>query len=142
MSIIMVKGIRKYLLSHHLPQDYDRCFLIKVGNKSYRICARCIGWYLSFLIFWLLLLFNIDFLLNYKIIILYFFPIPAIFDWSLHKLRNLKGTNILRVLSGILIGLTFAMLLYSFVTNPFDIHFWLVSIIYVTIVVIVLKHSP
>jgi len=137
----MTKKIRKYLLSHHLPKDYDRCFLIKIKNKNYRICARCSGWYLSFLMFWILLLFNVNFLLNYKFIILYFFPIPAILDWILHQFRIFKGTNVLRFLTGILIGLTFAMLLYTFIKNPFDIHFWFVSIIYVTLVSIVLKCS-
>jgi len=141
MLVVMSRDIYKYLLSHHLPKDYDRCFLIKIRGESYRICARCSGWYLSFLIFWLLLLFDVDFLLNYKIIVLYFFPVPAILDWSLHKLTRFKGTNILRFITGILIGLTFAMLLHSFIINPFDINFWSVSVIYVLIVVAVYKHT-
>jgi len=136
---MMFKEIQKYLLSHHEPKDYNRCLLIKFGGKEYYICSRCSGWYSSFILFWIFLLIGIDFILSYKIIILYLFPIPALIDWSLHRFRICNGNNLSRILTGFLIGLTFATLLYTFIKNPFDINFWIVSIIYTFIVVIIFK---
>ena len=137
----MFEEIRKYLLSHHEPKDYNRCFLIKIGDKEYYICSRCSGWYISFILFWIILFMGIDLILNYKTIILYLFPIPAIVDWSLHRFNVCDGNNFFRILTGFLIGLTFATLLYTFIKNPFDIDFWTVSIIYITIVAIIFKQT-
>lgn len=66
---------------------------------------------------------------------------PAIIDWSLHRLRIYEGTNILRVVTGLLIGLTFATLLYTFLETPFDINFWSVSMIYILTVSIIFNFS-
>ncbi len=129
----------KYLLSHHLPKEYNRCFLIKFRNRKIRICSRCSGWYISFLLFWFLLLMGSDFLLNYKNIILYLFPIPAIIDWSLHRFKIHEGNNFSRIITGFLIGLTFATLLYSFIINPLDINFWIVSILYASMSILIFK---
>ena len=137
----MFEEIRKCLLSHHEPKDYNRCFLIKFGDKKYYICSRCSGWYISFILFWIILLIGIDFILSYKTIILYLFPIPAIVDWSLHRFRIYDGNNFSRILTGFLIGLTFATLLYTFIKNPFDTDFWIVSIIYTVIVAIIFKNT-
>jgi len=82
---------------------------------------------------------GIDFILSYKTIILYLFPIPAIIDWGLHRFKIYDGSNLSRIFTGFLIGLTFATLLYTFIKNAFDINFWIVSIIYTVIVAIIFK---
>lgn len=129
----------KYLLSHHLPKEYNRCIILKFHNKKIRICSRCSGWYISFLLFWVLFFSGLNFFLNYKIIILYLFPIPAIIDWSLHRFKIYQGINLLRIITGFLIGLTFALLWYSFIINPLDVNFWIVSISYTIIAMIIFK---
>ena len=117
----------KYVLSHHLPKDYNRCLAIKFHDKTVRICSRCFGWYTSFVIFWIMLFIEFDFFLSYETIILYLFPLPAIADWSLHRFGIYDGTNLSRVITGFMIGLTFASLLYVFVKNPLDMNFWISS---------------
>jgi len=129
----------KYLLSHHLPKDYDRCLQINVNDRKVRICSRCLGWYISFFLFWVLLFLDLNFLLNYKMIILYFFPAPAMIDWSLHRFGFYSGNNLSRVSTGFLLGLTFAMMTYLFIKNPLRVHFWIVSVLYISIGVVIFK---
>lgn len=138
---MMLKEIRNYILSHHEPKDYNRCFFITLHEKRTYICSRCAGWYTSFLLFWILSFLRVEFFLNYSFIILYFFPMPAIIDWSLHRFKIYEGTNLTRIFSGFLIGLTFATLLYTFLKNPFNMDFWLVSITYSMITFFVFKFT-
>lgn len=138
---MMSQKILDYILSHHEPKDYGRCFSITISRKKYHFCSRCVGWYSSFLIFWFTLFLGINFLPNYEFVVLYLFPIPAIVDWSLHKFEIYDGTNFSRILTGFLIGFTFANLLYIFFRNPFDCHFWAVTICYAMIVMAVLNST-
>lgn len=133
----MLKDILSYILSHHEPKDYNRCLSLTVAGNKYNICSRCAGWYSSFLFFWILLAIDIDFLLNYNIVIIFLFPIPAIFDWSLHKFKIYKGTNASRFITGLFLGLAFATILYIFFRNPFDPLIWIVSLLYTTIIAII-----
>jgi len=129
----------KYLLSHHLPKDYDRCLQVNFNDRKVRICSRCLGWYTSFLLFWVLLFLDLTFLLSYEMVVLYFFPAPAMIDWALHRFSLYNGSNLSRVSTGFLLGFTFAMLSYIFITNPLSVNFWVVSVLYTSIGVVIFK---
>jgi uncharacterized membrane protein len=137
----MPRKIWGYALSHHQPKDYDRCFSITVSGKEHRLCSRCLGWYSSFTIFWSVLPFGIDFLLDHGLLILYLFPIPAVADWSLHRFKIHEGTNLTRFGTGFLLGFTFANLLHILLKNPLDPNFWVVTIAYTTIVTAVFHYT-
>jgi len=138
----MAHKVWDYILSHHDQEDYNRCFSVKVLGKRCYLCARCSGWYLSFLLFWFLFLLNIDFLIKYSLVILYFFPVPALIDWGLHKLGVWEGKNSTRFASGFLIGFTFAQLTYIFFKNPLNFHFWVVTLTFVSTVAVIWKMKP
>ena len=40
-----VAETRRYLLSHHEPEEFDRCYAPAVRGRRVRLCARCSGVY-------------------------------------------------------------------------------------------------
>lgn len=90
-------------ICHQRP---DRSFFI--FNKKIPLCARCSGIYVSFVIGMVFAIFNINWLINFKLYqILVFFIIgiiPLLVDGftQLYKLR--ESNNILRLITGLLTG--------------------------------------
>jgi uncharacterized membrane protein len=127
---------KKYILSHHLPKDYKRCLKFRINKKAYFICSRCFGLYLGFFIF--LVLFYIFQIPSFTFI-LYLFPIPALVDWSMYRFNIYQGTNSSRIITGFLLGITYAGLLHTFIKNPLDFNFWFVVSIYLIIGTLIFK---
>ena len=40
-----VAETRRYLLSHHEPEEFDRCYAPSVRGRRVHLCARCCGVY-------------------------------------------------------------------------------------------------
>ena len=122
-----------------MPKDYDRCVKAKVNKKTYYVCARCLGLYIGLITFLIVFFSNVFF--DYISIVLaaYIFPIPAFLDWSLHKFKKSQGTNVSRIITGFMVGITYAALIYLFVRNPFDYNFWIVIVAYAALLIILLK---
>ena len=137
----MPRKIWNYALSHHQPRDYGRCFSITVGGKERHLCSRCLGWYSSFAIFWIVLPFGVNFFLDHGLLVLYLFPMPAVVDWGLHRFGIYEGTNLTRVFTGFLLGFTFADLSYVLLKNPLDPNFWAVTITCTTIVAAIFRYT-
>ena len=92
---IGIKETSKYILSHHEPKDYYKCYLLKLNNKKLYFCSRCTGIYIGIII-GLLLHFSKsvnEYYYYYPIII---FPIFTLIDWSITAFTNNKSTNFFR----------------------------------------------
>lgn len=55
-------------------------------------------------------------------IFLFFFPIPPIVDWSFSILLGNRGINIIRLVTGILAGVSVGTLLHFHIRDPFNIY--------------------
>lgn len=113
-------------LSHHRPEDHDRCLLLAVGGgRRIAICARCSTLY-PLLVATLVLQIAadlgaaahwIDTLLTLGL------AAPALFDWGLSRLRA-RGRNAWRLLSGALLGVALGRGLYLYFRDPLAEIFW------------------
>ena len=106
----IVKGITetsKYILSHHTPDKYYKCYILKIGGRSVPFCSRCLGIYSGiFAGFAIHFTTNID--INLYFIALLVLPIPTLIDWSINAFNRHKSYNILRTFFGILLGIAYS----------------------------------
>lgn len=102
----------EFLLSHHLPTRYARTLGFPVGGRTVHLCARCTGQAIGVLTLLLLYLasdpLRTSLFLPAIQILFAFAPLPSAFDWLTQSLGQRESTNGVRVLSGILLGLSFA----------------------------------
>lgn len=93
---------RRYLLSHHEPAEWYRCYRIRVFGRTVRLCARCSGIYPGILVG---LLASMGGLLPIpSLTVLAVLPAPALVDWILTTFTDRRGYNAVRTASGALLG--------------------------------------
>lgn len=93
---------RRYLLSHHDPTEWYRCYRIQVFGRTVRLCARCSGIYPGILVG---LLASLGGLLPVpSLTVLAVLPAPALVDWILTTFTDRRGYNAVRTASGALLG--------------------------------------
>ncbi len=93
---------RPFLLSHHLPAEYDRCYAPVVRGRTIRVCARCAGIYPGILAgIWAALAAPATLGHLFLVVVL---PMPALLDWSASALTDWQGSNPGRTGSGLLLG--------------------------------------
>lgn len=91
---------RTYLLAHHLPSEYHRCYSPVVAGRRVHICARCLGIYPGIVAGILASLFGPwDHLLLVALL-----PLPALVDWSVTAFSEREGYNPVRTATGALLG--------------------------------------
>jgi len=92
---------RRYLLAHHPPSGFHRCYAPVVAGRRVRLCARCLGVYpgivagvlVSLLAPW-----------ESPVVPVAVLPLPALVDWSLTTFRDWEGSNPVRTATGVLLG--------------------------------------
>lgn len=98
---------QQYLLSHHEPRDYHRCYAPQIRGRTVRLCARCSGVYpgiaLGLGLFVTSLLGAVHFLL------VAFLPLPALVDWTVTHFGTTEGWNAVRTLTGFLLGVGYGL---------------------------------
>ncbi|MFC7132979.1 MULTISPECIES: DUF2085 domain-containing protein [Salinibaculum] len=93
---------RPFLLSHHLPEDYDRCYAPVIRGRTVRVCARCAGIYPGILAgVWAI--FAAPALPSHLLLVAVL-PAPALVDWSLSAFTSREGSNPGRTATGVLLG--------------------------------------
>ena len=93
---------RPFLLSHHLPEDYDRCYAPVIRGRTVRVCARCAGIYPGILAgLWAIV--AAPALLNHVSLVA-LLPAPALLDWGLSAFTSRAGSNPGRTATGVLLG--------------------------------------
>ncbi|MFB6111384.1 MAG: DUF2085 domain-containing protein [Halobacteriaceae archaeon] len=98
---------RPYLLSHHLPENWDRCYRLSIGGRQVRICARCSGIYpgiaagLGGALTGLVAI--------PSVVVIAILPLPALLDWVLTTIGEREGANALRTATGALLGFGYGL---------------------------------
>ena len=90
--------IKKRLLSHHIDCQLYRCFKVKILGFSFHICARCLGVLVG-------LISASAFRVNLAGKIWFSLSVIAVLDWALSYFSIWRGNNIVRVLSGVVLGI-------------------------------------
>lgn len=93
---------RKYLLAHHPPSEFHRCYAPVIAGRRIHVCARCLGVYpgiaAGFLAY-VLLPWSYD-----PVLVVALLPLPALVDWSVTTFREWSGYNPVRTTTGALLG--------------------------------------
>ena len=99
-----------YLLSH------SHWITFNLNGKRIKICARCSGTVLGFIVSYVVLTFM---KIPASLLVVYtgfFLSLPAIIDWLTYKWKLRKTTNRLRFSTGIMVGT--GVMLFSLIRLP------------------------
>lgn len=135
---IALKETSRYILSHHQPEEYYKCYSLNILNKKIHVCSRCLGIYLGILIG--ITIFHID-TLNLKsyYLLIAFFPLFTLIDWSVSAFKIHKSYNVVRTGFGVLLGISYSMgFIILFETFP-NYYIIFVGLVYVLISLLLLR---
>lgn len=93
---------RRYLLSHHLPSEYHRCYSPTIAGRQVHICARCLGIYPGIVAG--LLAYFFVFRGFSSLLLVAILPLPALLDWSMTTFTEKEGYNTVRTATGGALG--------------------------------------
>jgi uncharacterized membrane protein len=93
---------RHYLLAHHEPHRYHRCYAVRVRGQTVRLRARCSGVYPGVAAG--LALFLTGLFASVHLAVVALFPLPALVDWLVTHVRSTDGWNPVRTTTGFLLG--------------------------------------
>lgn len=115
------------LLSHHPPEQYDRCFLWRFGKREHHICSRCLGYYTLFVPSVIFFFWQNAATLPIDWVFLYALPAVAIAEWARSQFnwKYQKSTNTLRFSSCALLGISAARMMFLLYKNIFDVRVYL-----------------
>ncbi|WP_394697794.1 DUF2085 domain-containing protein [uncultured Methanomethylovorans sp.] len=104
---IALKETSKYILSHHQPNEYYKCYSLSVLNQKIYICSRCFGIYVGILTG--IIIFNpVIQNLRYYYLLIAVLPIFTLIDWSISAFKIYRSHNIVRTGSGVLLGISYS----------------------------------
>jgi uncharacterized membrane protein len=104
-----------FWLSHHPPQEWNRTYLV----GGVRVCARCLGTYpvlFAALVLQLFLWAPLSW--RYDVPFALLLTLPALLDWARGRLSPRGGSNAVRTVSGVLLGLALGRTLYVHLRSP------------------------
>ena len=137
-------SLRYILLAHHPPSQLDHTIKVKFGSDTVYLCARCTGVLTG-------LLFSVFFTHYFEGISTTSYPlifavclIPGTFDWICHNSNVWKSNNIVRVSTGVLLGVPIVIAISSLIFGNFLIlvEFALLSCAYLILLLIVCSRVP
>jgi uncharacterized membrane protein len=104
-----------FWLSHHPEEEYNRTYFL----GGVRVCARCLGTY-PVLLAVMGGLFAVRALRAWPwdVPVVLALTVPALGDWAVGRLRPASGSNAVRTLTGVLLGLALGRSLYVHVQRP------------------------
>lgn len=118
---------RPYVLSHHEPEEWDRCYAPSVGSHRVRLCARCLGIYPGIVAGIVASLLASP--LPTGLWVVAGLPLPALVDWTATAFTDRSGWNSVRTATGVLLGYAYAVGL-GLVLGDMDLRVILVGIGY------------
>ena len=136
----ILKGIRtgiketaKYILSHHEPREYSKCYLLKINNKKLFLCSRCLGIYIG-IVLGILIYLKFDLEVHTFYFLITLLPLFALLDWFFTKERIYIGNNLYRSISGCFLGTAYVLGLIQFVRGFPDYYVLFTGLVYILIV--------
>jgi uncharacterized membrane protein len=120
---------RRYLLSHHDSEAWDRCHAIDIPGteRPVRICARCSGIYPGIALGAAFVITGTLPVVPWLVAVL---PAFALLDWSATRFTSHQGTNATRTATGFGLGLGYGMGLVAVVRGESRIAVLLVGAVY------------
>ncbi|QSQ28040.1 DUF2085 domain-containing protein [Pyxidicoccus parkwayensis] len=104
-----------FWLSHHHPDEYNRTYAV----GGVRVCARCLGTYpVMFLSMVGLFALRAPREWHWDIPVVLALTLPALVDWAVGRFRPASGSNAVRTLTGVLLGLALGRSLQVHVQRP------------------------
>jgi uncharacterized membrane protein len=137
-----VKSTSKYILSHHQPHEYYKCYHCSFFGRNVFFCSRCLGIYIGIILGFILLPLNLFTQKEYYLIIS-IFPMFTLIDWSISAFKLHKSHNLIRTFIGILLGIAYILALKGFFQTFPNYKLILIGIIYTILSICLLyaKHS-
>jgi uncharacterized membrane protein len=113
-------------LAHQHPSEAHRCLWLPLGRLRLALCSRCTGLYPTLfagLALQLVLRLSprlslLDWILSLTL------SMPALIDWGASRLRR-AGSNAVRALTGVLLGVALARSGYIYLHDPFSELLWI-----------------
>jgi uncharacterized membrane protein len=104
-----------FWLSHHREDEYNRTYVL----GGVRVCARCLGTY-PVLFAVLVGLFALRAPLQWKWDVpgVLALTLPALVDWALGRFRPARGSNPVRTLTGVMLGIALGRSLFVHLQRP------------------------
>jgi uncharacterized membrane protein len=119
------RDLHLMVLAHHRLEDRDRCLHLPLGARRLALCARCVGLYPTILAALLVqaiarppILAAVDWWLCLSGIF------PALLDWGLTWLGRRRGTNRMRVATGVLLGISLGRGIWLYLHDLKSEVFW------------------
>ena len=113
-------GVLDFLLAHHRPEEYDRCY--ELGGQHF--CARCAGLYPALLLVLGLQLGGVVGAVRAEWAVLFLLPVPAIFSWARRRLTGAAGSNPFATVTGALLGVALGRGLFLYLHDHGSVAFW------------------
>lgn len=104
-----------FWLSHHHEEEYNRTYLF----GGVRVCARCLGTY-PVLLTVLVALVKVRAPLSWDwdVPVVLGLTLPALVDWAVGRFRPAGGSNAVRTLTGVLLGVALGRSLFVHFQKP------------------------
>lgn len=104
-----------FWLSHHHEEEYNRTYLL----GGVRVCARCLGTYPVLLAVMVgLFAVRAPKAWAWDVPVVLALTVPALLDWAVGRFRPASGSNAVRTLTGVLLGVALGRSLYVHVQKP------------------------
>lgn len=104
-----------FWLSHHHPEEYNRTYLL----GGVRVCARCLGTYpVMLLVMGVLLRLRAPLSWRWDLPLVLGLTAPALVDWAVGRFRPAAGSNAVRTLTGVLLGVALGRSLSVHLRSP------------------------
>lgn len=132
-----LKETRKYIFSHHRPEEYYRCYSFSFQERSIHLCARCTGIYPGIL----LMSYLISSGSSLNLVATAFLPVPTVIEKYLTGKPEIKGYNSIRTVTGFLLGISYVNGLYLVTKNPSNLYALSLGLIYLVIAGFLIKRE-
>lgn len=104
-----------FWLSHHHPEEYNRTYVL----GGVRVCARCLGTYPVLLTVMVgLLALRAPLSWRWDVPGVLGLTLPALVDWAVGRFRPASGSNAVRTLTGVLLGVALGRSLSIHLRQP------------------------
>jgi hypothetical protein len=113
-------GVLDFLLAHHRPEEYDRCYAV----GGLHVCARCAGLYPALLLLLALQLTGVVGAIRAEWAVLFLLPVPAVFSWARRRLTGAAGSNPVSTVTGALLGVALGRGIYLYLHDHGSVAFW------------------
>ena len=128
-----------FWLSHHHEEEYNRTYLL----GGMRVCARCLGTY-PVLLAVMVGLFKLRAPLAWPwdVPVVLGLTLPALVDWAVGRFRPAAGSNAVRTLTGVLLGVALGRSLFVHVQKPLPaVLVWQAAVVAVVALPVLLASS-